>query len=161
MDKSITIGRSSSCDIVIPDNRVSRNHATLSIVNGTYVYRDTSTNGSTLNGQIITGPVKITPGAPIMLDGRVPLPWAQIYARLPLSGTVAYGSGATQVGEIPVVAKDPEDQAGFGWCLLAFLIPLVGLILYFAWRGNYPNKANTVGIWALIGFVINLIAILA
>ena len=38
-------------------------------------------------------------------------------------------------------------------------IPLVGLILYCTMHGKTPRKANQIGIFALIGFIINLILI--
>ena len=28
----------------------------------------------------------------------------------------------------------PEDKGSFGWAVLGFFIPLVGLILYFVWK---------------------------
>ena len=42
--KTITIGRV-NCDIIIADNNISRKHATISLVNGQYVYNDISKNG--------------------------------------------------------------------------------------------------------------------
>ncbi len=166
MNNTITIGRSSSCDIVVPDDRVSRTHATLSVVDGKYVFRDVSSNGSTLNGEYINGrSVAVAPGAPIMLSDRVPLPWAQIYARLPLpgSGGAVYSAGGqTQVDKVRYEQPaSPDDHAGVGWCILAFLIPIVGLILYGVWCKSTPNKAKTVGMWALAGFILNLIFIAA
>ena len=52
----------------------------------------------------------------------------------------------------------PEDNSTpWGWCILAFIIPLVGWILYFSWRRTKPNKASAVCTWAWIGFGVNLI----
>lgn len=39
--KTITIGRV-ECDIIISDSSISRKHATISLVNGQYVYNDIS-----------------------------------------------------------------------------------------------------------------------
>ena len=41
--KTITIGRV-DCDIIISDSSISRKHATISLVNGQYVYNDISKN---------------------------------------------------------------------------------------------------------------------
>jgi pSer/pThr/pTyr-binding forkhead associated (FHA) protein len=52
IDDQITIGRVSDNSLQIDDISVSSHHATLTLVDGDYVYRDIgSTNGSRLNGQ--------------------------------------------------------------------------------------------------------------
>lgn len=52
------------------------------------------------------------------------------------------------------------DGNGFGWGVLGFFIPLVGLILFLVWKKDYPKKAKGAGIGALIGFVLNLITVI-
>lgn len=52
------------------------------------------------------------------------------------------------------------DIPNGGLNILSFFIPLVGLILYCTMHGKTPRKANQIGIFALIGFIINLILIL-
>ena len=54
--EAITIGRSSTCDIVIDDPRVSRLHAVVSVVGGQVVVEDKSTNGTFVNGRRIATP---------------------------------------------------------------------------------------------------------
>ena len=71
MKPSITIGRSSHCDIIVPDDRVSREHARISLVGGEYVYEDLSKNGSVIGGRVIHGRATVAPGAEILLAGRV------------------------------------------------------------------------------------------
>lgn len=34
--------------------------------------------------------------------------------------------------------RNPGDSSSFGWGLLGFFIPLVGLILYLVWKDEYP-----------------------
>ena len=51
---------------------------------------------------------------------------------------------------------DPADSGSIGCGILGFLIPLVGLILYLAWKGPKPASARMAGIGALIGFLMNL-----
>jgi hypothetical protein len=51
---SLTIGRASDNDLVLPDGRVSRHHARLSGRRGTLVFSDLgSTNGSRVNGVVV------------------------------------------------------------------------------------------------------------
>lgn len=57
----------------------------------------------------------------------------------------------------PPVQPQQEDKAKVGLCILSFLIPLVGWILYFANRNDYPVKAKACSTWAWVGFVLNII----
>lgn len=171
MERTIRIGKSAhECDIVIPNDYVSRIHAEISIVGGQYVYHDISKNGTVIGGRIYQNArVPVASGAEILLAGRVPLPWSQVYAMLPLhsagnSPTLANRSEPSSSQTYQAYSSSNENQteeAGVGWIILAFLIPLVGLILYFVWHGEKPKKANGVGIAALSGFIINLLIMLS
>ncbi len=57
---------------------------------------------------------------------------------------------------------NPEkvDRGNFGWWLLGFLVPIVGLILWLIWRSDTPLKAKSIGIGALVGALISAIPIL-
>lgn len=61
----------------------------------------------------------------------------------------------------PYPANNDDNSSPVGWCILAFLIPLVGWILYFSWKRNKPKKASAVCTWAWIGFVLNIIIMCA
>lgn len=54
-----------------------------------------------------------------------------------------------------------DNPSPIGWCILSFLIPLVGWILYFSWRRTKPRKASAVCTWAWIGFAVNLVVTIA
>ena len=170
--RTITVGRSRDCDIVIADGGVSRLHAEISLVGGQYVYRDVSSNGSAIGGRIILNDkVILAPGTPVMLANRVPLPWNQVQQLLPLhSGdqgrTEVIHGGATRPyrsfdNHNPVTPSSPgyykPDELAVGWGILAFLIPLVGWILYFVWRNETPRRASQVAVWAWVGFAVNFI----
>ena len=53
-----------------------------------------------------------------------------------------------------------EDKPSFGFALLGFLIPLVGLILYVAYHDNEPKKAKSAGKGALISVIIRVFLII-
>ena len=50
-----------------------------------------------------------------------------------------------------------EDKFSCWWELFGFLMPLIGLVLYIAWRRDLPRRAHSVGKGALIGWVTRLI----
>lgn len=161
--KTITIGRV-DCDIIISDSSISRKHATISLVNGQYVYNDISKNGTTINGRVYQNEkVVITPGTPIYLSNRIPLPWAQILMLLPNSPVKVQGHHnpheyETVVSQAPVIQK---ESIGAGWGILSFIFPIIGFILYFVWKdtANYKAKqaANIAWISIAISFVIGFI----
>ena len=49
--------------------------------------------------------------------------------------------------------KNIDDRSSFGWGVLAFFFPLIGIILYAVWRSEYPLRAKSL----LIGFITGLI----
>lgn len=166
--KSITIGRSSDCDIILPpDPKVSRIHAKVSVVGGKYLYEDLGKNGSVMNGQWLNGKsVSIAPGTPIMIAGKIPLPWGQIYQMLPLSGVKPYeksteihGVGRHQMRSSYSNSSEgyAEPSLGIGWGILAFLIPLAGWIMYFVWKDQTPKRAQQACTLAWCGFGLNLL----
>ncbi len=57
-------------------------------------------------------------------------------------------------------APTTVDNGGFGWGLLGFCIPLVGLILFLVWRETKPKTSKAAGIGALVS-VISVVVIYA
>ena len=58
------------------------------------------------------------------------------------------------------VKPQSSKQDGPIGCLLGgacFLVPIIGLVLYLMWKDEMPQKAKQAGIWAIVGFVLNLI----
>lgn len=82
--KTITVGRYPTCDIIIEDYDVSRVHAEVSRYEDKFLYKDTSKNGSLINGKLCKcESVIVEAGTEILLSGRVKLPWIQVYMLLP------------------------------------------------------------------------------
>jgi pSer/pThr/pTyr-binding forkhead associated (FHA) protein len=64
----VNIGRADYCDLVIPDDSVSSQHAKLTRREGVWVLTDLdSTNGTLVDGERIHGEVPIAPGAFVRL----------------------------------------------------------------------------------------------
>lgn len=49
-----------------------------------------------------------------------------------------------------------EDKPSTGLNILAFLFPLVGLILFLCFQKTTPVRAKAIGKWALDGFVVGV-----
>ncbi len=60
---------------------------------------------------------------------------------------------ATGNKKAPVVEYSPS----FGWALLGFFIPIVGLILYLVWKNEYPMRARSAGKGALVSVILGVI----
>lgn len=68
-------------------------------------------------------------------------------------GCAIDGGGTVRTGSASA------DVPSAGLNILSLLIPLVGLILYITMHAQTPRKANQLGIFALVGFVVNLVLI--
>ena len=49
------------------------------------------------------------------------------------------------------------DNGGFGWGMLGFCIPVVGLILYLVWKDTKPRTSKAAGKGALISVIIGVV----
>lgn len=49
------------------------------------------------------------------------------------------------------------DNGGFGWSLLGFCFPLIGLILYLVWKDEKPITSLAVGKGALISVILSVV----
>ena len=56
-----------------------------------------------------------------------------------------------------VTAAGNEDIPNGGLNVLGFLIPIVGLIMYCVMHSQTPRKADQIGVFSLIGFVVAFI----
>lgn len=50
-----------------------------------------------------------------------------------------------------------EEKGGFWWGVLGFIIPLVGIILFFVWRKSKPKKAKSLLIGAIVSIILALV----
>jgi uncharacterized membrane protein YvbJ len=50
-----------------------------------------------------------------------------------------------------------KDVPIFVYNMLSFVLPLVGLLLYFRWKDKMPSRAHSIISWTTFGFSIGLI----
>jgi len=50
-----------------------------------------------------------------------------------------------------------EENSTFGYAVLGFIIPLVGLVLYLIWLEEKPKASRSAGIGALVNVIISII----
>lgn len=59
----------------------------------------------------------------------------------------------------PTVAQKSTnaDEPNILLNILSLIIPLIGILVYFLKKNETPRKAKACGLWALAGFICNLI----
>jgi len=50
-----------------------------------------------------------------------------------------------------------NDKLSIGLQILSFIIPIVGIIIYFINKSNSPNKAKKAGVAALLGIGVGIL----
>lgn len=69
-----------------------------------------------------------------------------------------YAAPQPQYAAAPPVPQ-VNDSGSFGYAVLGFCIPIVGLILWLLWKDQKPRSAKMAGTAALVSFVINLLMV--
>jgi hypothetical protein len=96
------IGRDLSNDVVINDPEISRRHTRLFLQSGTYGVEDMgSTNGTSVNGQRLTGPALLQPGDVLTLGEHVTL----YYEALAAPENAAFSAGTP--------GSDPQAEPAY------------------------------------------------
>lgn len=178
---SISVGRE-NCDICVSVNnyKVSRHHADIKLKEFTggafYVYTDCSSNGTMIDGQMYTKGMSCniqrgkTPTVYLAGDPSCQLDWEEVKRLIAeklkeagqdeqedVSGkTVSLSSEEV----MDLLGNEPqEDSILIKICLgiLSFMIPILGLILYFVYKNKNIQRANNCGMWAFVGFLIGLV----
>ncbi len=58
------------------------------------------------------------------------------------------------------VENQTNDNGSFGWGVLGFFFPLIGLILFILWKDVKPKSSKSSGIGALIGVILYIILVI-
>lgn len=62
-----------------------------------------------------------------------------------------------QYGQQPYVNPQPADTGSFGWAVLGFFFPIVGLILFLVWKSEKPVSAKQAGMGALVSVISTVV----
>lgn len=89
-----------------------------------------------------------------------PYATGQQYAQTPQYGQPQYQQpqyAQYQYGQRPYVNPQPADTGSFGWAVLGFFFPIVGLILFFIWKTEKPVSAKQAGMGALVSVIVSVV----
>ena len=67
----------------------------------------------------------------------------------------------TSCGVAQNTAPAVVDKGGFGWGLLGYCLPIVGLILFLVWKDTKPKTAKAAGIGALVSVILGVVIYIA
>ena len=101
------IGREANNDITINDPEVSRRHARLFVQGGNMILEDLgSTNGTSVNGQRLTGPYVLRAGEVITLGEKITLLFESVV--VDDNATMASSRGSSQPPYPPPTSQPPQ-----------------------------------------------------
>ena len=63
----------------------------------------------------------------------------------------------TTCGASQSTAPAVVDNGGFGWGLLGYCLPIVGLILFLVWKDTKPKTSKAAGIGALVSVIVAVV----
>ena len=63
----------------------------------------------------------------------------------------------TTCGASQSTAPAVVDNGGFGWGLLGYCLPIVGLILFLVWKDTKPKTSKAAGIGALVSVILGVV----
>jgi pSer/pThr/pTyr-binding forkhead associated (FHA) protein len=157
-----TLGRTTDNDVSFPDDaNVSRQHAEIESRNGDYVVIDLrSSNGTTVNGEKLTGERYLTPGDVIMLGGtsRIEFAGSANGAEPEPDAGVPEPEIAPATASTPAAPEAPQAEAASGGgskmllliaggiaCVAVFFVLIAGGIFFFAGSSKGGGSGGTSG----------------
>lgn len=60
-------------------------------------------------------------------------------------------------GQQPYMGQQPADTGSFGWAVLGFFFPIVGLILFLVWKSEKPVSAKQARMGALASVISTVV----
>ena len=53
--------------------------------------------------------------------------------------------------------NNEEKKGNFGWAVLGFFFPLIGLILFLVWKNNRKSDSKMAGMGALVSVILSIV----
>jgi hypothetical protein len=134
IDGGFRIGREKHCDLIIPDQSVSRLHAEINFTAGQYVLREVGRTETKVNGKKVHGNHTLAVGDIIRIGNvelaflRRPETAEEIFQ--PGDVTPVRGSIPDAPTEMPRRPKAARGSRGFNYVLLTLLLIMLGVILF-------------------------------
>ncbi|WP_368094298.1 hypothetical protein [Bifidobacterium catenulatum] len=85
---------------------------------------------------------------------------SQQYTQTPQYGQPQYQQPQYQqyqYGQQPYMGQQPADTGSFGWAVLGFFFPIVGLILFLVWKSEKPVSSKQAGMGALASVISTVV----
>lgn len=168
----VTVGSHPDNDIQISNEYVSKHHLIIKglvqpMTGGEKKYAieltDNSTNGTGVDGRplrksAMTIDYDGTSRLPeVLLAARAecPLNWAEVVGRLKAKGWIEQ-----EATPPPTPEQETEEGLGIFLCIISFLVPIAGWVLWGVWHNEHPKKATLAARLAWAGFAINTIILI-
>ena len=105
----LVFGRDASCDVVVPQNEVSRRHAEIAPGEQGYVVRDTSANGVFVNGDRVQGSQRLARSDVVRIGSEEFRFYADVLAAPPaVSQPAPTASAVAPAGAVAAGSAEPE-----------------------------------------------------
>jgi DNA-binding winged helix-turn-helix (wHTH) protein len=149
IDKPLTIGRDSECDIVVPDRQVSRYHARISIAGKEIFLEDLSSkNGTYLNGELISDLAAIKDGDVLQIALVQTLVYLSSDATMPMEPVIVGGEKTNQKETLVL-----DERSRRVWILDQEVLPPLSVPQFRLLKLLYDNKGKVVSRQDLISTV--------
>lgn len=159
LDDPVVIGRSTDADLQIPSIAISKQHAVMFVHNGEWVVQDAgSREGTFVNGQKITGPMKLAVGHTLTLGADASVAQVQIEsleAAPPQEPVEAFaGVAAMEFGEGMLAPASAASSASTATAGGAAAQPGVPVIKRKAKKSVAPIVVMSVACVVIVGAVV-------
>jgi pSer/pThr/pTyr-binding forkhead associated (FHA) protein len=111
VNQELIIGRDETCDIVIPNRQVSRQHARINqLEDGIWLEDLNSRNGTHFNGDLISKPVRLQDGDIIQIALAQQFVFLSSDATMPLTGPMDTATIASSSGKNHILILDKRSR---------------------------------------------------
>lgn len=126
---SMSVGRNHDCDICIPIDEISRQHAKLQVVSDGVMVEDLgSANGTFVNNQRVHGTAMLKAGQELRLDT---VRFLLMSPSLEAKQVAAAASNVATTVETPVAPRSASSSSGAIWWVVVAIVVVVAVALLF------------------------------